>query len=592
MREFLRIALLPLLLLLVGAPSLPAQEADANESAAGTEPGAEPFAETVDVEVVNVDVWVTDADGDPVPGLERDDFRVLRDGTTTTVTNFYAVADGRPVAEAAPSLPATSAPEGAPEPTELPRIPQEPEVAEEHRLWMVVYVDNYNLDPIERDRTLPMLRQFLGQTLRRGDQVMLVTYDRGLEVEQGFTGSQHLILAALDELYGQSGHVVVRRREQDRYLRLIQESERPAQALGVALTYAETLMDEVERSADAMQRLIETMAGLPGRKALVHLSSGIPMAAGEEMFHYVAEKFNESRAYAEIGRHDTSRAFERVARHANTHRTVFYTIDAGGFRGMHFGGAEYDEFVDPGIRSMLDSVVSENNHAPLRLVAQETGGRAILNQNDILPALEKVSQDFRTFYSLGISHVDAAEGRYHDLEVELTEEAEKKLKERGVRKVELRHRKGYRSKSLDRRMTDGLRSALLYAQEDNPLGIDVRWGKPRPHGDDGETWLMPIQLRVPLRDVVLLPTAGGKHELRLLLYVGVADERGDVSEIDRAPIGLRIADEHVEAAKGESFVHTHQLLLNEGRKKVGVSVLDRVGRESSVVTRVVQVGRK
>ena len=30
----------------------------------------------------------------------------------------------------------------------IPRL--EPEIAPEHRLWLIVYVDNYNIDPIER----------------------------------------------------------------------------------------------------------------------------------------------------------------------------------------------------------------------------------------------------------------------------------------------------------------------------------------------------------------------------------------------------------------------------------------------------------
>ena len=57
------------------------------------------------------------------------------------------------------------------------------------------------------------------------------------------------------------------------------------------------------------------------------------------------------------------------------------------------------------------------------------------------------------------------------------------------------------------------------------------------------------------------------------------------------PIGLRIADEHVEAAKGESFVYTHQMLVSEGKKKIGLAVLDLIGRETAFLSRAMQVGQ-
>ena len=51
-----------------------------------------------------------------------------------------------------------------------------------------------------------------------------------------------------------------------------------------------------------------------------------------------------------------------------------------------------------------------------------------------------------------------------------------------------------------------------------------------------------------------------------------------------------MADEHVAAARNESLVHTHRLLLGAGRKKVGVAILDVFGGQSSVVTRILEVG--
>lgn len=554
------------------------QAAEPTSDAAG-----ENFFEVVDVSIANIDVWVTDKKGDPVEGLGKDDFIVYQDGKPTPVANFYAVWKGRP----APTRALNEAPTEA-------RIPRDRastgsgaglpsndfEVAPEHRLWLIVYIDNYNIDPLERNRVFPALRSFLRSTLRGGDQAMLVTYNRSLKVQQPFTNQFDLLETALAGLVDDTGHAVVRRRDQAATLHRIDKARSSGQALGYARQYAEEQMNGVQYTVDALERLIDSLGGLPGRKALVHVSSGVPMNAGEEMFYAVAEKFGGGEAYSEIPRHSTTRLFEQVDRMANTHRVVFYTLDAGGLRGMEFGNAEYAGFVNVRLRSVLDSVVPENLQAPLRLMALETGGLAIVNQNEVLPALQKAAADFRSFYSLGISSSGAAMGRYHEIKVKLREPR------RGFR---VRHRAGYRSKTKDTRVRESLRAGLLYSRETNPGEVEVSWGRPERYGNDGN-YLVPIRLRVPLDRVVLLPTTAGHHEVRLRLYVGAVGADGETSEIDTVPFGVRLADEHVEAAKTESLVHTHQLLLSPGRKRVGVAILDLFGGESSVVTRSVQVG--
>ncbi|MDX1632210.1 MAG: VWA domain-containing protein [Thermoanaerobaculia bacterium] len=569
------VLLAPLLLVGTAVGQAP-DETPSSPEAAGE------FFGVVDVEIVNIDVWVTD-DGEPVPGLEKDDFLVYRDGEPVEVTNFYAVADGRPVASE-PEDPSgagsdSSIPEsGAPD---MARKPPTAEIPREHRLSLVVYVDNYNIQPIERARVIPALRRFLSRTLAPGDRAMIVTADRSLEVRQPFTDELPMLFDALEEIEDDTGHAKIRRTELMEALHRIDEAKSPTRALGYARQHAEQVLNETGYTVDVLERLVDSLAGLPGRKALVHVSSGVPMLAGEAAFQAVAEKWKLSEAYAEIPRHDLSRSFEKVARDANAHRVVFYTLDAGGQRGAEFGGAEYAGFVSPRLRMTLDSVVPENLQAPLRLMAFETGGRAIVNRNEVLPALEEAARDFRSFYSLGIPSHGSGSARYHEIEVELHQE----LRRRGL---ELRHRSGYRSKSVDSRMRETLRSALLYSHEQNPLDLKVTLGSPEATGE--RTFLLPVRLRLPLRHLVLIPLESGKHELRLKLYVGAVGEEGDLSEIQEAPLGLRIDPEHLEAARREAFLHTHQILVSPGRRKIGVAVLDLLGQQSSIVTGLVEVG--
>lgn len=531
------------------------------------EPPTEAFFDVTDVEVVNIDVWVTDKSGQSVTDLGRDDFRVYRDGEPIEISNFYSMVDGR-----------EKTPDVVPE---LPTGEEEtlsPATDEEHRLWLILYIDNANLKPLHRKRVYPHLRQFLGRTLRGTDRAMVVSYSRSLKVRQPFTQNIDLLYAALDEMADDAGPAAMRERERTDTLKLISKARDSSQALNWARNYAESQKNDTTLTLRALRELIDSLAGLPGRKALVYVTSGIPMNAGEEMFYAAAERFDPSLAYAEIPRYDTSRDFERVTQQATANRVVFYTMDAGGMRANQFGSAEYGNFMTPGLRSTLESTVLANEQSSLRLMAQETGGQAILNRNEIFPALEEVSADFRTFYSLGILNPDSNDPGFHKIKVEVNR-----------KKVKVRYRQGYWNRGRDQRMAESLRAALYYDYQDNPLDVTVEWGRPVPE-KDGKNYVLPVRLTVPVKNVLLLPTPDGRYEMRLRLFCGSIDEKGGVSEIEGIPLGLRLAEEHVEAAKKESYVYVHRLLMDKGRQKVALGLLDQFGSRYSIVSRQVVAG--
>ena len=114
--------------------------------------GAGDFFETIDVSVVNVDVYVTDKKGNRINGLKREDFEILEDRKPMAITNFYAVDEGRPI----PTGEEVEQPSPAPA---IPGLP--PVIPEDQRLHLVVYIDNFNIHPFSRNRTFAALREFL-----------------------------------------------------------------------------------------------------------------------------------------------------------------------------------------------------------------------------------------------------------------------------------------------------------------------------------------------------------------------------------------------------------------------------------------------
>src|SRR5436309_15708007 len=100
-RGSVRSSLVPLICLAALLPApLPADPATnpkspAKTDTAGAPPQGETFFESVDVSVVNVDVYVADKSGKRVHGLKREDFDLYEDGKPVPISNFYA-EEGEP----------------------------------------------------------------------------------------------------------------------------------------------------------------------------------------------------------------------------------------------------------------------------------------------------------------------------------------------------------------------------------------------------------------------------------------------------------------------------------------------------------------
>jgi len=144
-------------------------------AAAPPPPPAEPFAESVDVSVVNVEVYVDDKDGKRVHGLKREDFEISEDGKPIAISNFYAV-DGEAPAGTADAIP------------------------DEQRLYLAIFIDERSLAVSARHRMIPILKSFVVGRLRPGDRVLLVSYDGSIRVLQGPTTEPAAMDAALGKL--------------------------------------------------------------------------------------------------------------------------------------------------------------------------------------------------------------------------------------------------------------------------------------------------------------------------------------------------------------------------------------------------------
>lgn len=565
----LALALLPPAQLVAqSAPPSDAGTDVAPEADAG--PQDEGFTEVVQVNVVNVDVYVTDKDGNPVTGLTKDDFEIYEDDTLQEITNFFAVEDGRPAPGSA------GVPVESPErPTlERPGLDLEP-LPPEQRLHVIVYVDNFNLRPASRNRTLRRVSAFLRSMVRAGDRVMVVSHDRSLNLRQPFTSDMNSVSTALDELQELSGIMVDRDAERIRAIREIEDAPDEFYAMQEARAYAESVYTEMEFVLKALREQVDLLSGLEGRKAVLYVSDGIPSVAGEDLFLMVDEMYPRTRARAEAMVFNLDRRYRDMVAAANSAGITFYALDAGGLASHSSVSAEFGGTEAGGSMPYVDSIRTANLREPLHQISDDTGGFAIVGTNAVLDNLERLTQDFRNYYSLGYAAGHFANGRYYDLEV--------KVKKPGL---EVRHRQGYRDHTPSKRLNDGMLATLYYGAESNPLEVDVTM---KDAGIQDGQRLIDVELKVPLSKLTLVGRS--EHMVgRLQAGVVVLDQKGGVSPVTlQDPVTVAIPLEEVEEAMGKHYTYAMTLAFRPGNSRVVLALRDGFGGRTSYLREVVQI---
>ncbi|HSL83399.1 MAG TPA: VWA domain-containing protein, partial [Thermoanaerobaculia bacterium] len=299
----------------------------------GWEP-VETFGEAVSVEVVNVEVWVTDRRGNPVTGLAREDFELREDGEPVEIRYFSAFEGEAPEPSDA----------GGPGAAEADRA-----VPDEELLRVVVFVDDWNLRPEDRARVLGSLREFLRRELRPGEEVMVMVHDgQSLTVAQELTADREALGRSLDRVERRATQgIQVRTARRQAYDEIVEGYRAAEQAGGGRVdidpcvwgwsdmemafrSYAASEMSHAQGSVSALASALDSLAGVPGSKVLLYVGNGLPEQAGIDLFELVQvlcpqnriETSNLNWAY------DLTSLYRQVIERANAHRVTFYALEA------------------------------------------------------------------------------------------------------------------------------------------------------------------------------------------------------------------------------------------------------------------------
>lgn len=560
-------------------------------------PSAPVFYNQIEVHILNIDVAVADKQGNPIFGLGKDDFKVTMDGQPVQVENFYASEPALQQPEAAQAEPPAEAAAPAPQ-AETPAP-----VPEEQRLHLAVVIDTQRLLPAERNRVLKDLAAELQKGLRPGDQILVATYNGHLQVGQPFTGKWQQVVNNLNELAGQVSGGMGAEQERRNVLRDLNEASDPSsQGIGGPVTTAQdeagTVLDSIrlysrqaslqtKQTVGVLSAFVDGLGGLPGRKALLLVTTGMEEHPGRALLDAWNNKYGQyagvlgvSTTDIATGDESTTDMFKELITRANAKRVTFYSIGTAGAGVSQAIGADQGAGYEPsggaGVWSQgVDAGYRADMGAPLSMIASDTGGRALVNSSNYDRLVQWVRQDATSYYSLGIRAPEGAvtkKNASHQIRVQVD-----------VPGVDVRYRREATVRSETDKASDLTLAELMYGNGGNPLAIAADFGPTQQHEAGKKQQLMqPILVKIPFVKLTLLPQPRF-HEGKVTIFVVARDDEGRVSPVQSLEAPIRIPNDKLLAALKGVGGYRIGLLIRPGLHHFAIGVRDEIGNVTSTI---------
>jgi len=230
------------------------------------------------VDLVRIDVVVTDRDGRPVAGLTADDFSVEENGKARTIVGF------EPVVVRGPGTDATGEP--VPPTTAVPQS-----LAPEAGRSILVFFDDFHVGAIGAERVRASLRPFLERELREGDWLTLVAPSTGLWFTARTVWERRHLPEAIARFKGQFVRQPFKGDPTDWNAMQSVEYGRgePMSAMFARPVY-ETARRRIEQTLTALDRALAALAGMRGRKTVIFYSEGFIEAPHMPFYERVIER--------------------------------------------------------------------------------------------------------------------------------------------------------------------------------------------------------------------------------------------------------------------------------------------------------------
>ena len=385
--------------LLALSVGLCAQSAPSSPSATAQSPapGQAPPTFRVQIDLVSTDVIPRDERGNFIADLTKQEFEIFEDGVKQEIGSMTMSHGGRITNVLAP--PPAPVAEGIILPAARP-------VADVSGRIFVFFVDDLHLQFHNTHRVRELFRKISKTLVHDGDMFGIVssgtssisvqmTYDKARldEAINKMTGGELRPEQIIEGPSGPEGPTEVRWRAHVAFstvYELLQNLEQ-IHNRRKALVYVSDGYD-FNPFQDARLGLMDPSSPFLQNRMLRDINAQAK-DSGETQLKDNPGAAAQMRQAGQFSEADLARELGEVTRQANRSNVTVYTIDPRGLVGM----TDIDQPVDP---QQWNQFI-RNSQDSLRVLAEETGGIAVVNQNDFDKALTRIDAETSDYYILG-----------------------------------------------------------------------------------------------------------------------------------------------------------------------------------------------
>ena len=521
-------------MILAAALPFHAQKIGQNAPAGVDAPNTFSTSSQLVVETVNV----KDKSGKPVEGLTAKDFTVTEDGAEQAIRIFeyQKVSETQ---EPEPAIPATAQP--------LKKLPEAQITSEkpgdlryQNRRLLVLYFDMTAMPPPDQLRAISAAEKFVRTQMTPADRVALMRFEGGaVRVMADFISDRERLMSILETM-------IVG--EAQGFDETTSDDSTPDTGAAFGQDDSEFNIFNTNRQLSALQTAAKMLGQLSEKKSVLYFASGL--------------RLNGLDNQAQL--HATTNAAIRAG-------VSFWPVDARGLVAQApIGDATQGS---PGGRGMYTGTAAlamttnfQQTQDTLYSLAADTGGKALLDNNDLAMGIVQAQKSVSSYYILGYYATNAAlDGKFRRIKIALN----------GGLSATLDYRQGYFAGKTFGKFTTAekerqLEDALMLGDPVTELTIAMEIDYFQLNRAE---YFVPVVVKIPGRELALARKGGA--ERTLIDFIGeVKDDYGSTIQNVRDKADIKLSGETAAKLAKQPIEYDTGFTLLPGKYKIKLLARD------------------
>lgn len=516
------------------------------QQAAAQQP-QQPFTLQISTQLVVETVVVKDKDGKNIEGLTDKDFTITEDGVPQSISVFqFQRLDDKPL----PSDGAPAAVAQAPVITVQPKVPTQitpPPPGDsryQDRRLLVLFFDLMNVAPPDALRAFTAADKFIRTQMKAPDLIGIMAFTGGsVKVLQDFTNDREALFGVLQKLMYPDDN----------------DNLAADTTAAFGQDAGEFNIFNTDRQLAALQTAVNMLKGINEQKSLVYFASGL--------------RLNGTDNQAQL------RATVNAAIRANVE---FFPVDARGLVATFaLGDATRASPGGIGVFSGATAMASVSNFQKsqdsLYALAADTGGKALLDNNDLAVGIVQAEQAITSYYVIGYYPTNAnPDGKFRRIKITLKE----------TQTAKLDYRQGYYAGKTFNKFTTAdkerqLEDALMLGDPITDLTIAMELNYFQLNRAE---YFVPVTVKIPGNELVLARSGGA--ERTLIDFIGeIKDPFGTTIQNLRDKVDIKLSGENASELQRRPIEYDTGFTLLPGKYVIKILARDaETGRIGTYMT--------